>query len=265
MFKSVFAFVTGRDITTSEFEEALDVIRNNDEIRPKEPSDLATYLKFLVDNLPTTSNPNRVLNVINTSFSRISAVNELVKNAQKNQACDTSLLATVAGKFIKNTTSIESAAAETIEICSHENSGDVIRSAFIQIPKHKVADIFDHIAQTLDSSDTSTIRELVGLAGNNADLSSAITLILRCLELSLEQVNQTGLSIEIIREINNLKNHMSDSKKDLTRILRKGFVSTSSDSLKESILGLVSSMKIKGPFKKNLPESDLEFYNKWIS
>lgn len=263
-FEKVFDKIT---ISTpaSEFDLALDIIINNDNVRPTGSTELTAYSNFLIKNLPTANDPNRALGVINRSFDWISQSKEMVQNALKSKACDHAILNNVTGKFLNNSESPESAADTIIEICMLENAENVIVQAFSKINRLNLSDIFRQIVTKAEDTLTPTATtNLLKLACSNLNIDTASQLLIRCLEISFFQVNQTEINIEHVRTIRNHATQLSKSSKNFVPILISGFTSTTSDNLKINILELVCSLKIKAPFKKELTGDDLEFYNKEI-
>ena len=264
-FKKVFAKITSAT-PASEFDLALDVIVNNDNIRPTESSDLTAYRNFLVKNLPTTSNPTQVLNTINRSFGQISQLEEMIQNALKNQACDFDILKNVVGKFLNNSKSSDVAADKIINICTLENIEDTLVQSFAKIDRLNSSDIFQQLTSKLEDTSTATvITNLINLACNNLHLETTPQLLIRCLEISFEQVNQTENSIKYVRTIKNHAVQLTKLRKSFLPILKSGFTSTTSDNLKKAILELVQSLKLKASFKKELIGDDLDFYNKEVN
>lgn len=264
-FKKVFAKITSTT-PASEFDLALDVITNNEDIRPRESADLTAYRNFLVKNIPTTSNPSQVLNVINRSFSQIPQLEEMVQNALKNQACNFDTLKNVIGKFLNNSESAELAADTIINICMLEKLGDIVVQSFFKINRLNPSDIFQQLTIKIEDTSTATvISNLIKLACNNLHIEAASQLLIRCLEISFSQVNQTENSIEYVHIIRSHATQLSKVSKSFLPILKSGFTSTTSDNLKKAILELVRALKIKGPFKKELTGDDLDFYNKEVN
>ena len=66
-----------------------------------------------------------------------------------------------------------------------------------------------------------------------------------------------------MRALNDNKANLNDIKDSLANVLRDGFTATNSDDLKEHILGLVASFRIRSQFKKFLKDEDLAYYKRW--
>ncbi len=189
----------------------------------------------------------------------------MVQNALKNQACDLNVLNEVTGKFLNNSTSPESVADTIIRICTLNNVENTIMQSFGKIKNINLSDILQHIITKIEDTSTAiTISNFVTLACNNLNLENAYQLLIRCLEISFNQINQTNNSIECLEKIKNHTAQLSKSKKEFIPVLKSGFTSTTSDDLKKTILDLVRFLKIKPQFKKDLTGDDLEFYNKEI-
>ena len=222
-------------------------------------------MNFLVKNLSTTNNPVWVLGVINRSFRRISCVDEMVQNAITNKACDYDVLINVVGKFLNNLESVEEISNVILKICMLSDVEDILLPSFARISSFNTSDIFENLASTIqDTLSQDSISNLIALSCNNIHIGSVSILLVRCLEISFNQVNRTENSIEHVRAVKQHAKEIPGDKKKFTNILISGFTSTTSVTLKKSILELVRSLRIKAAFKKGLAGDDLEFYNKEI-
>lgn len=108
-----------------------------------------------------------------------------------------------------------------------------------------------------------TLLLLMRLSEQYQSNAAAITLLLKLIELSFNHTNQTDSILAVIRLVNNGKMEISSRKVDFAPVLFSGFHNTTSDKVRESILHLVSSLRIKPQFKKLLDDDDLDDYKKW--
>lgn len=251
-FKKVFDKIV-KDTGPADFNNSLDVIINNNGLRPTEPADLTAYRNFLVSNLPTATNPDHVLSVINSAFSTISNPPEMITNAFSNHNCNMELLAKTFAKFLDNLADEKNVAETLFALCKIENISDLLSQIIRGLKKYSAEGVVEEI-EALVQEDTATniLLTLKEIAASNLDLHSAHVLLIKCLRMSFAQLNQIDASISIMRTLNDNKANLKDIKNALADVLRGGFVSTSSDDLKEHILGVVVSFEIRSQFKKSL-------------
>lgn len=263
-FKKVFDKIV-KDTGPANFNNSLDVIINNNGLRPTEPADLTAYQNFLISNLPTATNPDHVLSIINSAFSIISNPSEMITNAFSNHNCNMDLLAKTSAKFLDNLVDEKNVAETLFALCKIENISDLLSQIIKGLKKYSAEGVVGEI-ETLVQEDTATniLLTLKEIAARNIDLHSAHVLLIKCLRMSFVQLNQIDTSVSIMRTLNDNKANLKDIKNALADILRDGFVSTSSDDLKEHILGIVVSFEIRSQFKKSLNGEDLAYYQRWM-
>ena len=115
--------------------------------------------------------------------------------------------------------------------------------------------------------DVRTEQELVCITDTalyEVQKLTARRLVLKCLDRSFEEINLTRCSNVILEKIKANDECFKQDKNMIAATLRNGFVSTTSDELKRSILLVVSSLKLKIQFRKSLEGESLEYYRKWI-
>lgn len=263
-FEDVFNKIVS-EVADAEFEIALDVIINNDELRPTDTKNLSAYITFLTDNLETSDDPNRIVRTISRSFGRISKNKEMIENALKNDKTDMVLLMQTSGMFINNSKTLEKLAEELVNVCSVKEIEEKAIEILNGITTYNCDDIFGEISQKIDvSTNVQSIKAIFNMAIQSKSSVSARDLILKCLQISLSADTNIKMSIDFIRKINDNKSSLSIDKAGINAVLIDGFVSTTSESLKESIINLVRTLKIKTLFKKELSGENLKFYEKWV-
>lgn len=264
-FKSVFEKIASSS-EQADFELALDVIINHNEIRPRDDTNLTRYVSFLVTNLATTANPHRVLNTLRRSFSKISMLQEMSTNALKNPDCTAGELSKTIAHFINNIESIEKVTSSLVALSNSGITATIISQVIAKLEQHNLDEIYTHFSsEILDMSDPASLLTLVDTACNDIRNESARSFILNCLLKSFEKQNLSECSIKILEKIKQYESTFKLQKDNLATVLRAGFTSTTSDSLKKAILMVVSSFKIKPQFKKTLSGEDMEYYKKWTS
>lgn len=264
-FKSVFEKIASSS-EQADFELALDVIINHNEIRPRDDTNLTRYVSFLVTNLATTANPHRVLNTLRRSFSKISMLQEMSTNALKKPDCTAGELSKTIAHFINNIESIEKVTSSLVALSNSGITATIISQVIAKLEQHNLDEIYTHFSsEILDMSDPASLLTLVDTACNDIRNESARSFILNCLLKSFEKQNLSECSIKILEKIKQYESTFKLQKDNLATVLRAGFTSTTSDSLKKAILMVVSSFKIKPQFKKTLSGEDMEYYKKWTS
>lgn len=263
-FKKVFAKIV-KDTPPVDFNNTVDVIINNDKLRPTDPADLTAYQNFLVSNLSTTADSNRILSIIDNAFFSISDPAGMIVAAFSNHNCNIELLSKISAKFLDKLNSEKNIAETLFALCENENISDLLSLTLRDLKNHSAEAVISEMGE-LVHKDTApdVLLAVTGISADNLDLYSAHTLLVKCLKMSFEQVNQVDVSIRIIGALNDNKADLKDIKNVLSDCLRSGFVSTSSDDLKMHILGLVASFGIKSQFKKTLKGEDLAYYQKWM-
>lgn len=121
-FEEVFNKVISTS-TASTFDSALDVIINHDSMRPTEDEDLTAYRNYLVNNLPISNDPNRILKTLRKSFSSIHGVEEMVTKALMNHISDKDVIVDTLVHFWENkNTSSQMIAKNILSIIEIENA-----------------------------------------------------------------------------------------------------------------------------------------------
>lgn len=266
-FKEVFEKITTQS-EPADFELAFEIIQNHNELRPADKDNLRRYISFLVENLPSAEDPERILRTIRRTFSSISIsmLSDMAVNAQKNPECSNKEIAKTVAHFIDRKEDIAAAADNLRTLCEAGVTKNVLSSAISEIKNYKKADIYTQLIDELSKSASPLILTGVSnIANHDLALKPACTLIITCLQKSFEKADLVDCSLDIIDSITENGSAFQKYKEELAEVLRNGFTSTTSERLKKSILLAVSSLKIKRQFKKNLTGEELDYYKKWIS
>lgn len=267
MSATAYKPVYDKIITYSEpadFDLALDILLNHRAIRPKD-ANLSDYASFLVNNLGTSSNPNRILNILRSEFPQISTPETIVINAVKNNASDMSEVEKTEAHFLDAYDDTLHVSAVFRKLCVAGTDGKVLTGIVNQLKKHKKESLYLQMINELDS--TTKAEEIiiyVNMACGNIAILEAQKFLLSCLQESFKRVNSSECSVYIIDRIKQHENYFKAHKEDTATALKEGFTATTSDLLKKSILVAVSSLKIKPQFKKGLGSEDLDYYKKWM-
>lgn len=261
MFKKVFDKIIV-ETQQSEWDTILDIIFDNNEYIK---NDEQALLDFIIQCLLTTNKPEKALSLLCNKFTHFTDLDVIVENAIENLNCEEHLAENALVQIFNNSLSIGEIADAIIKISAINKTEALLSNTLKKISNINITELFANMYNKLNTSlsDIALIN-IVNLTRHYSRNSSAIATVLKCLELSLQQINMVETSKIIIREINDRKDDFKNDKNELARVLREGFVSSSSDSQKELILQLVTSIRIKPQFKKTLSGEALKFYNKWI-
>lgn len=249
----------------SDFNLALDIMENHKTIRPQDNTSLTGYVDFLIKNLSTTEDPDRILRTLRQEFSEISSPERIITNAIKNRESDTSELAKTEAYFLEAYDDIEDVSDVFRKLCVAGVSGEVLSRVVTHLKKHSKDTLYLQMVNELD--DVAKAQELetyVEMACGNIDVTNARIFLLSCLKNSFKQVNNSECSISIVEKITQHETYFKKQKEDTAAALREGFTTTTSDVLKKSILATVSGLRIKPEFRKGLGEEDLDYYKKWM-
>ncbi len=263
-FKSVYEKIIASS-EIADFELALDIVVNHKAIRPTDTKNLANFASFLVKNLETADDPNRVLRILRSEFSEISKPEAIVLNAIRNNAIDVSELAKTEAHFLDAYDDILDVSDAFRQMCVAGVAGEMLAGTVDELNKHKIEALYLQMVNELDN--TTKPQELIiyaDMAAGNISVLEARKFLLACLQKSFKQVNNSEGSISIIDRIKKFEDYFRSQKEDTAAALREGFVTTTSDVLKNCILTAVSGLKIKPQFKKGLSEEDLNYYKKWM-
>jgi len=262
-FRTLFAYLL--NISPTDFNAALDIIINHDNLRPREAQDLTDYRKFLVSGLKTTSNPDKVIDAISSSFAYITNPQEMVENAIGNENTDKLKLINLISKlFNADKREVTEIAKAIIDIISLDDALDITINAVKMITKHTTSNVMESLtAQIGYNTPIDTLLCLMKMSEQYSTNQTAISLLLKALELSFTHINQTDKILEALRIVNDCRTEMATRKGDLASNLYSGFHETTSDTIKESIIQLVGLLKIRIQFKKFLNEEELRYYKKW--
>lgn len=258
-FKNIYKKIVN-ECSPSAFDDALEVIINNNNIRPMGQDDLDLYFEWLKENLPTTTNPDRVLKILATSFSVISEIDQVVNEAQKNKAASIEALSDLVAHSLKSIDDQD--ITQTISALYKAENGDSI----VQSALHKIGNV-SHILSAISPENCKDMLPTLSiLAANYLSISEGKKLLLKCLETCISEMNLTGPSIEILQTIIDHKSQLTNDsvfKSELVKIIKTAFNTTDSDVLKEKILLLVIAFNVKSEFKKGLEGESLEFLKKY--
>lgn len=249
----------------SDFSLALDIMVNHKVIRPKDNASLNGYVDFLLKNLSTAEEPNRVMRILRQEFSGIPSPERVITNAIKNEKSDMDELAKTEAHFIDRFDDIEDVSDVFRKLCVAGASGELLSKIVTCLQKHSKDSLYQQMVNELD--DVAKAQELetyVEMACSNIDVANARVFLLSCLKNSFKQVNNSECSISIVERIKQYEDYFKNLKEDTAAALREGFATTTSDVLKKSILATVSGLKIKPQFKKGLGEEELDYYKKWM-
>ena len=264
-FKDIFEKITTQSEIT-DFELAIEIIQNHNTIRPTDQENINRYILFLTKNLPTTENPNRILQIIYKAFSSISNLQDVAVNAQKNPNCAKDELAKTIAHFIDGEDVIEDVSDVIKTLCEAGIDDGVLVVAMSRIKKYKQEDVYAQLVNELTHINVPKIlTSFTNIACPNLNLLSARELVIGCLETTFKKVDFTDCSISIIDKINTYKDKFKEHKNELVDVLREGFVSTTSNELKQAILLTVGNFRIKAQFRKTLSDVDLDYYKEWLS
>lgn len=263
-FVNVFPLVTN-DIADSEFEQALKIIIDNDEVRPTESNDLSIYRKFLISHLGKTANPNMVLQALKNSFGYFSGIKELTTSALNNSATDKNLLVDVIAQCFNNYEKADKVADEALPMFDNTQEFVIFKEAFIKLSKHPIDDAFAALSAKLSAS--TSIDTLVNIAeyAVKGGSTQARDLYLKALILGLERDNVPDKSIKIITALSGLnKDIRNTARDDFNKALLTGFIKTTSTSIQGEIVRIVKSCGWTRSFKKLLENNTdkLDMFNK---
>lgn len=263
-FSNLFPYLTQK-ITTSEFEHALNIIIDNNSIRPTDDTAISLYRKFLTEHVEESTDPNRVLEALRTSFGSFPELGSLVKASLKNEKTSKKVLVAVIADCFQNYTGVDMVIKEAIPMFDDEESTKMLRLAFDNVTTYKVEDIITALSNSL--TETTSQEALINVIrfsvvyGN----SSAFALLLKAIELSFKHDNQPDKVADTIRLINGFeRNTLLQQKNKMVEILHTGFSGTTSENIKHTILDIVSSTKLRREFRKLLDEDDLDYYKQWV-
>lgn len=249
---------------TADFELALDILVNHKAIRPTDATSLSNYASFLVKNLETANDPNRILRILRSEFSEISMPETIVINAAKNKGIDIKELAKTEAFFLDACDDIADVSDVFRGLCVAGISDVILAGVINELNNHGKDILYLQLINELNN--VKKPQELItysNMATFNIDVVEARKFFLACLQKSFEQVNNSEYSISIVNILKQYESYFKLQKEDTAAVLREGFVTTTSSALKDCILVTVSRLKIKPQFKKGLRGDDLDYYRKW--
>lgn len=191
-------------------------------------------------------------------------IEEMTRNALKNNECDHAELARTIAKFVDNKKSIEEVSENVLSLLHTGIPANTLREVLSLLQKHTKQQVYVQLANDIQIKFSPDVMQgLVDVACNDIQIEASRRLIMLSFKKSFEEVNQAELSVAIINRIKQFEVQFKLHKEDLADVLREGFETTTSDLVKNAILMLVSSFKIKPQFKRTLAGEDLEYYKKW--
>ncbi len=261
-FQSIYSKIIA-NCSASVFDDALDVIIDNDDIRPREEKDLSAYFEFLKNNLPTTTDPNRVLNVMLRSFSEIPKIDQVVIAALRNKAVSFDELSHMVAHFLGKMENQDDISATILGLYKVENGDNIVKQALSEL-----GDVSKILSVLSPAPNKDELYSFSSLAAIYLTVPEGKHLLLKCLSTSASEINLVESTIKILDIIIRKKEQlMADSnfKEEFTKITKEAFTNTDSDALREKILLLVNAFKLKSAFKRGLEGESLEFFKKYTS
>ena len=263
-FAKVFPLLT-TNVDDSDFEQALKILIDNDNVRPKDGDALIAYREFLVSHIETSTHPDKVLQTLRNSFKSFSGVNELVNNALNNASTNKNILIDTVVNCFNGYDTADRLADESLPMFSSAHNFALLQEAYHKQTSHSFDDIFNAIGKKLGTD--SNIDTLVNIAvyASKHNLHSAKNLYLKVLELGLEYDNVKDKVVKIISVLSDIDKSLRDeSKNEFNNVLHSAFIKTTSESIQSVITRITKSCGWTRVFKKMLSsnESKLEIYNK---
>ncbi|MCD9022635.1 KAP family P-loop NTPase fold protein [Cohnella silvisoli] len=255
-FAKVFPLLT-TNIPDSEFDQALKILMDNDNVRPTGATERTVYRKFLTSHLEKSANPNMVLQTLKNSFSYFSDMKELTVFALNNSATDRNLLIDVMAKCFNGYEDADKVSNEALPLFDIEEEFTVLKEVFAKLTKHSFDDVFTALSEKLDTATSiDTLVNIVDYAKKyNSTQSTA--LYVKTLNLSLEHDNVPDKVVKIISTLSVLDRSMRNTVKDeFITSLHSGFTQTTSESILNSIVSTVMKLRWTKPFKKLLKENE---------
>lgn len=251
---------------SSEFESAFNVIIQHNSIRPNDDKNLTNYASFLVNNLPISENPSRILCALRFGFAKIDRLTEMVKNALENPKCSTDELIDTLAHFVNQIDNLSEVAEMYYRLVKSGINGVILSASMKKLENYTHNEIYGDLMNVLDKvTSQEELITFVDMGINDIRTDIAQTFILECLRHSLGKSHFSDSSIRIIDRIAENSNAFKSKKEIATEILQTGFTTTTSDNIKKAILLAVSKLKIKPQFKRGLTGADMDYYTKWIS
>lgn len=261
-FQNIYNKIIG-NCSASAFDDALEVIIDNDDMRPKEAQNLTAYLGFLKKNLTTTTDPNRVLKVLIQAFSEIPQIDQVVIAALKNKAVSLDELSHLVAHFLGKMENQDDISATILGLYKAENGENIVEHALSEL-----GDVSRILSVLSPAPNKDELHSLSNLAAIYLSVPEGRHLLLKCLSTSVSEINLVESTTEILDiMLENKKQLMADSnfKEKFIKITKETFANTDSVALKEKILLLVNAFKIKSIFKRGLEGESLEFFKKYTS
>ena len=264
-FKGAFEKIIASS-ESADFELALDVIINHNKIRPTDDNSQKNYANFLIKNLRTSQNPNRILHVLRECILNYDKMEEMAKGAQENSAIDEEELANTIAHFLNQEEDLRDISDIIRRFCEAQIKSSTIAKVIDKLSNYSKDAIYQQLVYELESvKSKSELQVYVQTACFDIKNEFARAFVLACLRKSFDQVNLSDCSVDIINQITQNEEYFKGQKTDVATVLREGFKTTTSDILKKSILSAVSFLKIKVPFRKTLDGDDLDYYKKWTT
>ena len=261
LFKTTFKKIIS-EVQQAEIEVAFDLIYNHENYTQNDDSDL---FDFLMKCLPIITCPEKALVFLNNKFHMVTNISQIIQNTTKNANYNPAILENTVASLLDNVSDESEIALAIVSIANMDNTTQLIVNIMSNLKKHNMINVLSEVNALISNVTTAnTLLNIVNIACSYLDLSVAKTLIINCLDASLNQLNMIETSNSIMRTINNYRDDFRTLKSELADVLRKGFLSSNNEAQKELILQVVTSLKIKPQFKKTLEGEALNFYNKWI-
>ncbi|MHC5250492.1 KAP family P-loop NTPase fold protein [Enterococcus sp. LJL90] len=258
-FRDIFNLLVS-NAGESNYDTILNIIIDNDDVRPRDSDSLSMYRKFLVKQMSISEKPKKVLDVINNAFSNISNINELITDSLKNPNLSKKQLGEVVTKFINNM-NIDNLVKLVIESSTNIENTNIIKKSLASLSKFSVEEIRTDLIEKLAEVSITNDRLMNLLEFSKVSVSSSSNkLIYTILRLAFENIDQKESLLNIIAKLNEYEEILLNDKTGTAAVLREGFTNLQSDSLRKTIVETISTLRIKREFKKGLGKDLLDFY-----
>lgn len=264
-FKGAFEKIIASS-ESADFELALDVIINHSKIRPTDDNSQKNYANFLIRNLPTSPNPNRILHALRECMVSYAQMEEMAKGAQQNLSIDEEELANTIAHFLDQEEDLCDISDMIRRFCEAQIKASTIAKVIDKLSNYSKDAMYQQLVYELENIKSKTeLQVYVQTACFDIENEFARAFVLECLRKSFGQVNYSDCSVDIINQITKHEGYFKGQKSDVATVFSEGFKTTTSDILKKNILSAVSFLKIKVPFRKTLDGDDLDYYKKWTN
>ena len=249
------------NLTTTSYEDTFYILRNKREFFSEDNNNLNEYRNFLVNNIKLSENPNEVIDALDEYFSKISKIYELYNNIRDIDDINYDKAFKFMGKILDNY-ELSNVIDNLNKILENEESVEDTLKIESKMKKYTLDDLIKENCNNLDNiSNNILIKNMIELSSFKQKSLEPI-FVLKLIEKAMHNIDDVEYIIGIDQLLGKFERlYFNENEKELNNILYNCFNTTTSDTIRISIMRRIPYFKITRMFKNKMDDEEKNFYN----